>query len=118
MAPKCKDAVGTAQQTCMQVVETSLTGGDLSEKIKLLRHLGLRVGDDDDFVETHFGPGEGGQMQEGFLKHGKGKVAESEYLEVTDAGALHALGHGSELHCNRSRSGKCDSSSTFDDVTT
>ena len=36
----------------VQVIETSL---GITNKIKLLRHLGLRVGDDDDFVEAHFG---------------------------------------------------------------
>ena len=47
----------------VRVIETSL---GVQDNIKLLRHLGLRVGEDDeDFVEAHFGPGEDGQMSEG-----------------------------------------------------
>lgn len=38
----------------VQVVETSL---GLADQTRLLRHLGLRVGPDDDYVEAHFGPG-------------------------------------------------------------
>ena len=38
----------------VQVVETSL---GLADQTRLLRHLGLRVGPDNDFVEAHFGPG-------------------------------------------------------------
>ena len=53
-----------AEKQRIRVIETALGGP--SDKIKLLRHLGLRVGEDDeDFVEAHFGPGEDGQMSEG-----------------------------------------------------
>lgn len=73
--------------TPVSVVETSLGFG---EQTRLLRHLGLRFGDED-FVEAHFGPGEGGSLHDGFLKYGEGKVANSEYLDVIAAGAAPVL---------------------------
>jgi hypothetical protein len=73
--------------TPISVVETSLGFG---EQLSLLRHLGIRAGDENDFVEAHFGPGQGGSLTEGFLKYGEGKVAESEYFEVIASGALSA----------------------------
>jgi hypothetical protein len=44
---------GPAHAERVSVVETSL---GLAEQTRLLRHLGLRVGSGDDFVEAHFGP--------------------------------------------------------------
>jgi hypothetical protein len=79
-----------AAATPVSVVETSL---GLADNSRLLRHLGLRFGDEKDFVEAHFGPGEGGALSEGFLKYGEGKVADSEYLDVIPAGLLSVLSH-------------------------
>jgi hypothetical protein len=53
------------------VVETSM---DLIDDIRLMRHLALRFGDDDSFVEAHYGPGAAGEGRQGFLDVGKGKV--------------------------------------------
>jgi hypothetical protein len=69
----------------VKVAETSLGVGD---ETRILRHLGLRVGPDDDYIEVHFGPGEGGDFKEGFLNYGKGKVADSKYLGIFPAGAM------------------------------
>lgn len=70
--------------TPVHVVETSL---GIVDDVRLLRHLGLRFGPEDSFVEAHFGPSDAGSFHEGFLKFGEGKVAESEYLEEFSVGA-------------------------------
>ena len=74
-----------AMHTPVHVVETSL---GMVDDIRLLRHLGLRFGPDDEFVEAHFGPSDAGSFHEGFLKIGEGKVAQSEYLDEFPAGAM------------------------------
>lgn len=74
-----------AVHTPVHVVETSL---GMVDDIRLLRHLGLRFGPDDEFVEAHFGPSDAGSFHEGFLKIGEGKVAQSEYLDEFPAGAM------------------------------
>jgi hypothetical protein len=77
-------SVMPAKATQVRVVETSL---GITDNVRLLRHLGLRFGDDNDYLEAHFGPGAGGPGHDGFLKTGKGEVADSKYLEVLPAGA-------------------------------
>lgn len=86
----------------VHVVETSLFEQTLADETPIFRHLGLRIGPDDDFVEAHFGPGAGGDFTAGFLKTGKGKVADSTYLEVTPAGtSAHNLVHGKKINIFR-----------------
>lgn len=72
-----------AVHTPVHVVETSL---GITKDVRLLRHLGLRFGDEDSFSEAHFGPSDAGSFHEGFLKIGEGKVAQSEYLAEFPAG--------------------------------
>lgn len=72
-----------AVHTPVHVVETSL---GITKDVRLLRHLGLRFGDDDSYSEAHFGPSDAGSFHEGFLKIGEGKVADAEYLAEFPAG--------------------------------
>ena len=54
--------MGTASAesgTKVTVLETSM---GITDNVRLLRHLALRFGDDDDFVEAHFGPGSKGEQ--------------------------------------------------------
>lgn len=76
-----------ASATEVRVVETSL---GLQDEVRLLRHLGLRFGDQKNFVEAHFGPSSGNEaaLKEGYLNYGEGIVADSEYLDVVYAGAF------------------------------
>jgi len=76
-----------AVHTPVHVVETSL---GIVDDVRLLRHLGLRFGSEESFVEAHFGPSDAGSFHEGFLKFGEGQVAESEYLDEFPAGAIHS----------------------------
>lgn len=73
--------------TQIRVVETSLyvTG---EEHTRVLRHLGIRAGDDGDFIECHWGPAEG-SFREGFLNCGEGEISDSPYMGVFPCGTNH-----------------------------
>lgn len=74
-----------AVHTPVHVVETSL---GITKDVRLLRHLGLRFGEEDSYSEAHFGPSDAGSFHEGFLKIGEGKVAEADYLAEIPAGVV------------------------------
>jgi hypothetical protein len=73
--------------TKISVVETSLyMPGE--EHTRVLRHLGIRAGEPDDFVECHFGPDNrtDGSFRQGFLDIGEGEISESPYMGVIPCG--------------------------------
>lgn len=75
--------------TKISVVETSLyMAGE--EHTRVLRHLGIRAGDEDDFIECHFGPSETGQrdFREGFLNCGEGAISDSPYMGIVPCGTI------------------------------
>jgi hypothetical protein len=93
-ATSCGDCApcGEGERNCVRtqifVVETSLGLGGFS---RILRHLGIRAGSGESYMEAHFGPKGSMIGSKGVLTHGAGSVADSEYLDVIPAGMLLSL---------------------------